>query len=132
MIVGVKMIKVGRVLHFYLYRELILIQVSAPVILIISHISAYQHGKFKGQSILEGAQIQTEFFLDLFKTVYQSVSVDIKLSGGFRKIQIIFKECADDGQGFTVQGIQRFVSKNLLDEHFAQGHRKLVDQSSDS
>ena len=79
------MIKVGRVLHFYLYRELILIQVSAPVILIIiiSHISAYQHGKFKGQGILEGPQIQTEFFLDLFKTVHQSVSVDIKLSGGF-------------------------------------------------
>ena len=72
------------------------------------------------------------FFLDFLKAVHKSVSVDIKLSGGFRKIQVVLKEGTDNGKGFTVQGIQRFTAKYLLDKHFAHRNRELIDQPANS
>ena len=98
----------------------------------ISYIPAYQHGQLKGQGILKGTEIQPELFLDFLEAVHKGVAVDIKLSGGFGKIQVVFEEGADDGKGFVVQGIQRFAAKHLLDKHFAHRYRKLIDQSSDS
>lgn len=98
----------------------------------IGHISAYQHGQFKGQGIFKGTQIKSEFFLYFLEAVHKGVAVDIKLSGGFGKIQVVLKEGADNGKGFVVQGIQRFAAKHLLDKHFAHRYRKLIDQSSDS
>lgn len=98
----------------------------------ISYIPAYQHGQLKGQGILKGTEIQPELFLDFLKAVHKSVPVDIKLSGGFRKIQVVLKEGTDNGKGFTVQGIQRFTAKYLLDKHFAHRNRELIDQPANS
>ena len=56
----------------------------------------------------------------------------IQLSGCLRQIQIILKESTDDRQCLSVDGIQWFISENFLDEHFTDGNRKLVEQSSNT
>ena len=56
----------------------------------------------------------------------------IKLSGSLREIQVIFEKCTDGDQGFFINRVQSFFVKNLINEHFADRNRKLVDQSADA
>ena len=77
----------------------------------VGNVIRYHHGKFKSQCIFEGTDIQSESFLKLFKTVHQSISVYIKLSGCLGKIQVVFKESSDNIQSFIINRIQRFIPK---------------------
>jgi len=62
----------------------------------IGDVIGHHHGKLEGQCILKGTDIQAKSLLQLFKTVHQSIPVHIELSGGFRKVQVIFKEDSRD------------------------------------
>ena len=72
----------------------------------IGDVIGHHHGKLEGQCILKGTDIQAKSLLQLFKTVHQSIPVHIELSGGFRKVQVIFKEGPDDIEGFVVNRFQ--------------------------
>ena len=56
----------------------------------------------------------------------------IKLAGGFRKVQVVFKEGADGGKSLIINGIQSLFLEKLIDKHLADLYRQLVNQSSDS
>ena len=68
----------------------------------IGDVIGHHHGKLEGQCILKGTDIQAKPLLQLFKTVHQSIPVHIELSGGFRKVQVIFKEGADGSECFVI------------------------------
>lgn len=98
----------------------------------IGDVIGHHHGKLEGQCILKGTDIQAKTLLQLFKTVHQSIPVHIELSGGFRKVQVIFKEDPDDIEGFVVNRFQGFFSEDLAYEHVADLSGKLIDQTSDA
>ena len=79
----------------------------------VGNVIGYHHGKFKSQCIFEGTDIQPESFLKLFKTVHQCISVYIKLSGCFGKIQVVFKESSDNIQSFIINRIQKISPTNM-------------------
>ena len=56
----------------------------------------------------------------------------IKLSGCLGKIQVVFKESADDIQRFIINRIQRFLSENFTYEHVTYLSRKLIDQTANT
>ena len=55
-----------------------------------------------------------------------------QLAGGFRNVQVVFKEFLDGEQRLVVEAVDRALLKDLLEEHLAQGGRQLVDQASDA
>ena len=73
-------------------------------------------------------QVQAGELFDLLQAVDQGVSVNEQLAGGFRNVQVVFKEFLDGEQRLVVEAVDRALLKDLLEEHLAQGGRQLVDQ----
>lgn len=58
--------------------------------------------------------------------------MDVELSGGLRDIQVVLEELIDRRQCFFIELIRGSILEDLLDEHLAEGNRKLVDQTTDT
>ena len=56
----------------------------------------------------------------------------IELSGGFGKVQVIFKEGPDDIEGFVVNRFQGFFSEDLTYKHVADLSGQLIDQTANA
>ena len=98
----------------------------------IFHIINDHQCDLEGQCIIEAAQVQPGALLDLLNTIHQSVTMYKQLSGSLRHVQIVLKELVQCIQCLFVKVVRYIVSEDLFDEDFAQIHRKLIDQSSDS
>ena len=98
----------------------------------IFHI-AYNHQRnLKCDGILEYAKIQSGTLLEFIQTIYQSITMNIKLSGCLGYIQAVLKELVDCDQSLLIKVIRGLAAENLLDKHLAQRDRKLIDQTADS
>ena len=92
----------------------------------VFHVFYHHQGDLKGNRVFKHSQVQSRAFLEFVQPVYQSISVNIKLSGGFGNIQAVFKELVDSYQSLFVKIIRRLVLKDFLNEHLAQRYRKLI------
>ena len=82
--------------------------------------------------MVEFTQVETGELADLFKTVHESISVYEEFSGGFGNVEVVFEEALDGHEGFAVERIEGTVLENFLQEHFAEGGRKLIDETADA
>ena len=57
----------------------------------------------EGDRMLKLTQIKTCQLADLVKTVNESVSVNEKLSRGFRHVEVVFEEGLDRHKSFSVE-----------------------------
>ena len=82
--------------------------------------------------MLELTDIKTCDLLDLFKSVYKSVSVNEKLPACFGNVEVVFKEALNGEQGLLVEALNGAALEHFLEEHLAQGGGQLIDQAGDA
>ena len=58
--------------------------------------------------------------------------MDEQLARRFREDQVILEELVDREERLLVERIDRVLLENLLQEHFAQRRRQLIDQAADA
>ena len=56
----------------------------------------------------------------------------MELPGSLRNIEVVLEETIDHGGRLFVKAFRYITAENLFQEIFAQGNRKLIDQSSDA
>ena len=86
----------------------------------------------EGDGVVELTQVESRELLDLFKTVDKRISVDEQLARRFREDQVILEELVDREERLLVERIDRVLLENLLQEHFAQCRRQLINNAADA
>ena len=67
---------------------------------------SYHERDLKGYRMLELAKVKSRKLADLLKTLYKSVSVNVKLSRRFGNVEVIFKECLNRHKSLAVKGFK--------------------------
>ena len=112
-------------IRIYQCRLLVLRRLASEILL--------DHKRYlEGDSVLEFTKVKSCDLADLFKSVYESISMYEKLSGGFGNVKIVIEEALNCHQSLTVERFEASLLENLLKEHFAKSGGKLVDKSADS
>ena len=96
----------------------------------ILHILDHHKGDPEGDGVLKYAKVEACGLFQLIQTVYQSIPVDIELSGGLGHVQIVLKELIDGGESLIIKLVGIASVKDLLDEHLAKRYGKLIDESA--
>ena len=55
-----------------------------------------------------------------------------ELSRGLRNVEVVFEEALDSEEGLLVEALDAAALEYLLEEHFAEGRRKLIDKTGDA
>ncbi len=92
----------------------------------------YHESYLKGDGMVEFPQVQPGQLANLFQPIHQGVSVHEQLPGGFGHVQVVLEEALNGHEGFSVQRVQAAILEDLLQEHFAQGGRQLINQTADA
>ena len=72
------------------------------------------HCQFKCHGVVEFPDVQPERFFQAFQPVYKRVAVQIKLSGGFGDIQVVFVKFLDGILRFFVLVFRNRIAKDLI------------------
>ena len=87
---------------------------------------------FEYDRIFEFTQIESGDFFDLFQTVNERIAVNEELAGGFGNVEVVLKELLNRKERFMVEQLDRSAFENLLEKHFAERGRQLIDQPRNS
>ena len=80
----------------------------------------------KDDGMVKLAQIQTGKLLDLLQAVHQGVPVDEQLTGGFRNVQVVFKEFIDGKEGLLIQSVNGALFEHFCQVNVAKGGGQLI------
>ena len=95
-------------------------------------IAAYHQRNLEGDGVVKFTEVKTCELFDLIQTVNESISVNEHLSGRFGYVQIVREEALNGGEGFSVESLDGALLEDLVEEHFAEGGGKLINQSADT
>lgn len=86
----------------------------------------------EGDGVVELAQIEARELLDLLETVDERISVDEQLSRRFGEDEVVLEELVDRKERLLVERVDGVLLEDLLQEHFAQCRRQLINEAADA
>ena len=86
----------------------------------------------EGDGIVKLPEIQTGELLDLLETVDERISVDEQLSRRFGEDEVVLEELVDRKERLLVERVDGVLLEDLLQEHFAQCRRQLINEAADA
>ena len=86
----------------------------------------------EGDGVVELAQVEARELLDLLETVDERISVDEQLSRRFGEDEVVLEELVDREERLLVERVDGVLLEDLLQEHFAQCRRQLINEAADA